>query len=84
MKNFLKNIIDFFNSDSPRNIDKNLSYYKKEATNYKLDISHLKDLELSINNTTDENHKHELKVKLKNEIESLVFHSPEGQSDRAW
>lgn len=55
MKNFLINNIDFFNSDSKRNIDKNLSYYKKESEIYQLNTSHLQDLETSIHNTVDKN-----------------------------
>ncbi|WP_139423371.1 hypothetical protein [Chryseobacterium mulctrae] len=84
MIKFFNSLINLFSSNSARNIDKNLAYYQREAKNYHLDTSHLQNLEVSIKNTEDPKLKHQLKVELKNLLESLVFSSPEGQSDRAW
>lgn len=88
MKYLIKNLFNFLNPDSERNIDRSINYLKNFAEENNLITSEVSELESFINNTTDSKSKFSAKKNLRNKLKSIYqdfnYKSLEDSIDKAW
>lgn len=80
-------LINFLNPNSEKNLDKNISFYKKALIDYQTNIDF--DLrEKAINETLDAKTKHVLKIEFKEDLKKAYqdyrYESLKDSIDKAW
>lgn len=87
MKNLLSRLIDLVNPNSEKNIDREISFFKRELKDH-LNISDVKSTEEAINQSTDSKVRLSLKINLKNELKEAYdeyqYEALKDSIDKAW